>query len=89
MTTPQEAVDEVAVAKARLLQRLTSSSPQGNERSIDPNSNKIYHDDQGQCPNSNTRVTIDMIITIVGELYGQRDLLEFRDSWGGEMGLWG
>jgi hypothetical protein len=42
-----------------------------------------------ECPDVNTRATIDMIITIAGELYGQRDLLEFRDCWGGEMGLWG
>lgn len=30
----------------------------------------------------NTRATIDMIITISGEVYGQRDLLEFREVWG-------
>ena len=29
----------------------------------------------------NTRATIDMIPTIVGEVYGQRDLLEFRRLW--------
>ena len=28
-----------------------------------------------------TRITLDMIVTIVGEFYGQRDLLEFRDIW--------
>jgi Survival motor neuron (SMN) interacting protein 1 (SIP1) len=31
------------------------------------------------------RILLDMIITIVGELYGQRDLLEFRDIWGDEV----
>jgi hypothetical protein len=31
-------------------------------------------------PNDNTKATIDMILTIVGELYGQRDLLQFRDD---------
>jgi Survival motor neuron (SMN) interacting protein 1 (SIP1) len=30
-------------------------------------------------------VTLDMIITIVGEVYGQRDLLEFRDMWEDEQ----
>ncbi|TID12821.1 hypothetical protein E2P81_ATG09770 [Venturia nashicola] len=30
---------------------------------------------------SNTRATIDMIITIVGEIYGQKDLLEGRIDW--------
>ncbi|OAL57037.1 hypothetical protein IQ07DRAFT_675140 [Pyrenochaeta sp. DS3sAY3a] len=29
----------------------------------------------------NTRITIDMILTVVAECYGQRDLLEFRESW--------
>jgi Survival motor neuron (SMN) interacting protein 1 (SIP1) len=41
------------------------------------------------CPDTNTRATLDAIITIIGELYGQRDLLEFRSIWGGENGLWG
>jgi regulator of vacuolar morphogenesis len=27
------------------------------------------------------RITLDMIVTIVGDFYGQRDLLEFRDIW--------
>ncbi|KAF7444753.1 hypothetical protein A1F99_113060 [Pyrenophora tritici-repentis] len=29
----------------------------------------------------NTKVTIDMILTVVAECYGQRDLLRFRDVW--------
>ncbi|EFQ97461.1 hypothetical protein MGYG_00502 [Nannizzia gypsea CBS 118893] len=29
----------------------------------------------------NARAMLDMILTIVGEFYGQRDLLEFRDIW--------
>ena len=29
----------------------------------------------------NFRAALDMIITIAGEVYGQRDLLEFRESW--------
>ena len=27
------------------------------------------------------RIMLDMILTVVGEFYGQRDLLEFRDLW--------
>jgi hypothetical protein len=27
------------------------------------------------------RTTLDVILTIVGEFYGQRDLLDFRDIW--------
>ncbi|KAF2679510.1 hypothetical protein K458DRAFT_490595 [Lentithecium fluviatile CBS 122367] len=29
----------------------------------------------------NTRVTIDMILTVVAECYGQKDLLRFREVW--------
>jgi hypothetical protein len=39
---------------------------------------------QGQKEKSQsraTRATLDMIITIAGEFYGQKDLLEFRDIW--------
>ncbi|KAF2709776.1 hypothetical protein K504DRAFT_467716 [Pleomassaria siparia CBS 279.74] len=32
-------------------------------------------------PDLNTRVTIDMILTVAIECYGQRDLLKYRDSW--------
>lgn len=32
-------------------------------------------------PDSNTKATIDMIITIAGEVYGQKDLLEGRIDW--------
>ncbi|CAJ2503998.1 Uu.00g113920.m01.CDS01 [Anthostomella pinea] len=31
----------------------------------------------------NERATLNMILTVVGEFYGQRDLLEFRDPFGG------
>ena len=30
-------------------------------------------------------IILDMILTVVGEFYGQRDLLEFRDIWGEGM----
>lgn len=38
-------------------------------------------DGDPELPDSNTKATIDMIITIVGEIYGQRDLLEGRIDW--------
>ncbi|GAW26071.1 putative aspartyl-tRNA synthetase protein [Rosellinia necatrix] len=31
----------------------------------------------------NERATLNMILTVAGEFYGQRDLLEFRDPFGG------
>ncbi|KAL5403332.1 hypothetical protein PMIN03_009954 [Paraphaeosphaeria minitans] len=29
----------------------------------------------------NTKITIDMVLTVVGECYGQRDLLAYREGW--------
>jgi len=39
--------------------------------------------DRNEAPVSNNLVamTLDMIITVVGEVYGQRDLLELRSKW--------
>jgi hypothetical protein len=34
-----------------------------------------------EIPDLNTRVTIDMILTVAAECYGQKDLLKYRDSW--------
>lgn len=50
---------------------------------------QIEEKTENLCPDANTRATIDMIVTIVGEVFGQRDLLEFRDCWEGPNGLWG
>lgn len=36
---------------------------------------------EGEAERQKTLATIDMIITIVGEVFGQRDLLEFRQPW--------
>ena len=89
-TAPQESIDDIAVAKARLLRRLNSQhAVPGHGKKVEAKNDGYHSDEEEHCPNSNTRATIDMIIAIVGELYGQRDLLEFRDSWEGEMGLWG
>ncbi|EMC97879.1 hypothetical protein BAUCODRAFT_406566 [Baudoinia panamericana UAMH 10762] len=34
----------------------------------------------------NTLATLDMIITVVGDVFGQRDLLEFRQKWEATVG---
>ncbi|KAF2675165.1 hypothetical protein BT63DRAFT_409273 [Microthyrium microscopicum] len=76
--------ETLEAAKARLLE--------GMEIKAEPApaaKNKHTASTDENCPDANTRATIDMIITIAGEVYGQRDLLEFRQVWGGEMGLWG
>jgi len=38
-------------------------------------------DDEASEAEDVTLATLDMILTVVGEFYGQRDLLEFRDLW--------
>jgi hypothetical protein len=32
-------------------------------------------------PTSNTLATLDMVLTIVGQVFGQKDLLQFRQAW--------
>lgn len=59
-----------------------------DHRHLDPAEEHIEAQ-TNDCPDGNTRATLDMIITISGEVYGQRDLLEFREVWAGESGLWG
>lgn len=41
----------------------------------------LEHDTASKSLHENTLATLDMIITIVGEIFGQRDLLEFRKPW--------
>ena len=40
----------------------------------------VLQDSDGK-ETSNTRVTLDMIITVVGEIFGQRDILSCREVW--------
>lgn len=37
--------------------------------------------DKSEYSKFNSTATVDMILTIAGEMYGQRDLLEFRGGW--------
>ncbi|KAF8859927.1 hypothetical protein BDZ45DRAFT_649306 [Acephala macrosclerotiorum] len=66
----------LAVMKARMLGRL--SSPQSSVK-VEPEASTP----KPRPPPSklNTRATVDMILTVAGEIYGQRDLLEFRSEW--------
>ncbi|OAX83854.1 hypothetical protein ACJ72_01784 [Emergomyces africanus] len=40
-----------------------------------------YYDEESKSVQQYTRAMLDMIISIIGEFYGQRDLLESRDIW--------
>lgn len=64
--------NDLAAAKARLLENLDNEEgaiEQAQEASV------------AKPSKWNTRATVYMIITVAGEAYGQRDLLEFRGVW--------
>jgi hypothetical protein len=73
---------QVAAAKARILANLHSETLE-HEVNLEPEE-AVSQDtaEKTRTSRSNTRATIDMILTVVGEMYGQRDLLEFRPAWG-------
>ncbi|PGH15996.1 hypothetical protein AJ80_05372 [Polytolypa hystricis UAMH7299] len=54
-------------------------------RDDDDEADEEEDDDDVEDPQAeakrNTRAMLDMIISVTGEFYGQRDLLEFRDMW--------
>jgi hypothetical protein len=72
-----EDAQTLAAMKAQALGRLNSHNDQINiepQVSTEPKPRPLPS-------KSNTRATVDMIITVAGEIYGQRDLLEFRREW--------
>lgn len=68
-------------AKTRLLASLKSERVE-HGINIEPET-EVRQDKapENQATKANTRATVDMIITVAGEMYGQRDLLEFRPAW--------
>ncbi|KAK5133475.1 hypothetical protein LTR08_007717 [Meristemomyces frigidus] len=58
-----------------------------NEDMTEPNNGGQGTDDTSKGTNEespgrqNTLATLDMVITVVGDVFGQRDLLEFRQPW--------
>lgn len=91
--TQEESAADIEAAKARLLAQLdtqdeeqpdpsecnsniaSSTLPAPGETSTDLN-------DKATRANANLRATLNIILTVAGEFYGQRDLLEFRDPFG-------
>lgn len=69
-----ESSENYAAAKARVLARL-------NNDEVNVPEPEVFADRISTSPTLNTRATLNMIITVAGELYGQRDLLEFRELW--------
>jgi hypothetical protein len=78
------AADELAAAKARLMARVSTAehgSPTVNRTEGDHNVKEeaLPEEREYQERLSNLRGTLNMILTVVGEIFGQRDLLEHRD----------
>ncbi|KAL2158372.1 hypothetical protein VTH06DRAFT_4420 [Thermothelomyces fergusii] len=85
---------DIAAAKARLLARLEEcpQEQQDGEQPTPAGSDESQHQRAGDGedkaavsggadPQVNLRATLNMILTVAGEFYGQRDLLEFRDPF--------
>jgi Survival motor neuron (SMN) interacting protein 1 (SIP1) len=73
-----EGSDALAAARARILARLNQEQTD-EEDNAEAKETKLKAEKQSAL--WNTRATVDMIITVAGEIYGQRDLLEFRGAW--------
>jgi hypothetical protein len=72
-------------AEARAYARCDDGEHGAEQRLFDakeqPSGGEESEGEYEQDVDLNTRVTIDMILTVVGECYGQRDLLKFRETW--------
>ncbi|KAK9775132.1 hypothetical protein AB5N19_02138 [Seiridium cardinale] len=90
--TLKESAADVEAAKARLLAQLESQNEDqmdvsetianAESSSTAPGEVKTDEDDKSTQASMNLRATLNMILTVAGEFYGQRDLLEFRDPFG-------
>ncbi|KAK3372032.1 hypothetical protein B0H63DRAFT_483649 [Podospora didyma] len=82
--TPQDEEAELEAARARLLFAL--GNPQCDAPETPPQEVEDAQSEPGSVVDEeraqiNMRATMNMILTVIGELYGQRDLLEFRDPF--------
>jgi len=75
--------DDIATVKARILSRLNESNAEESVPGTCAQGPRGSIDERDAAANArwNTKATVDMIVTIVGEMYGQRDLLEDRSVW--------
>ncbi|KAJ4298737.1 hypothetical protein N0V88_003769 [Collariella sp. IMI 366227] len=84
----QDIQANIAAAKARLLARLAEATSQ--EEQVPPpateDQQNVNDSEAGSvfdetAARVNMRATLNMILTVAGKFYGQRDLLEFRDPF--------
>lgn len=78
--------EDMEAAKARLLASLDAvpSSPSSSSPSSPSKQEEVEQEEEKFDPvraRMNMRATLNMILTVAGEFYGQRDLLEFRDPF--------
>ena len=81
-------VDKDEEARITALKERLLASLDNQDSSEIPEADLIVNEDAYLAQESdhhadldNAKITVDMIITIAGEVYGQRDLLEFREEW--------
>ena len=72
-----ESLDALAIAKQSLLAQVRCPTPSTLPKTADEKAAQHASDVEDRA-----FATLDMIVTIVGELYGQRDLLDARAAWG-------
>ena len=73
---------EFLAAKSRILNALSKETMEINiEPPIKSPATSTQQISEVSEDRLNTKATIDMIVTVAGEVYGQRDLLEFRAQW--------
>ena len=72
-----ESPDALAIAKQSLLAQVRSSTAPVLQDTADERTAQQASDVEERAS-----ATLDMIVTIVGEFYGQRDLLDARAAWG-------
>jgi hypothetical protein len=74
-TDAGQQIPEIQLQQVATQHEAWSSPASENDHDIEASSTVLDESD------TNTRATIDMILTIVAECYGQKDLLEFRGAW--------
>lgn len=81
-TNEAEEADRIAAMKQHLLVSLEEErEPFASAEEVEATAQEAQKQDHHESALENAKITVDMIITIAGEVYGQRDLLEFRSEW--------
>ncbi|KAI0153575.1 hypothetical protein BJ166DRAFT_360516 [Pestalotiopsis sp. NC0098] len=92
----QNSAADVEAAKARLLAQLESDDEDETQQNppvsvagppVTTTGEAKSVDIKAEMREANLRATLNMILTVAGEFYGQRDLLEFRDPFGRMIGV--